>query len=96
MVSSSRDTTRTLRRLGSSTYHQACDTFANNNDVALDTMADAAAHATHTFGRTEYPIVDGGLIEEGKPTPDGDNDGDGTDSGGGLHPEHDHEDVIAE
>jgi Zn-dependent M28 family amino/carboxypeptidase len=26
-------------------YHQACDTFANNNDVALDANADATAYA---------------------------------------------------
>jgi aminopeptidase Y len=27
-------------------YHQACDTFANNNDFALETNADAVAYAT--------------------------------------------------
>jgi aminopeptidase Y len=27
-------------------YHQACDTYANNNDAALDTNADAIAYAT--------------------------------------------------
>ena len=30
-------------------YHQACDTFANNSDTALDEMSDAAAHAVLTF-----------------------------------------------
>jgi Zn-dependent M28 family amino/carboxypeptidase len=77
-------------------YHQACDTFANNNDFALDTMADGAAHAVYTFGRTKVEIVNGAVLKPGRPTPDGDNDGDGTLSGGGLHAEHDHEDLIAE
>ena len=27
-------------------YHQACDTFANNNEQGLDEMSDATAHAT--------------------------------------------------
>jgi Zn-dependent M28 family amino/carboxypeptidase len=30
-------------------YHQACDTFANNNDHALDVNADAVAFAVLTF-----------------------------------------------
>ncbi len=30
-------------------YHQACDTFANNNDFALDTNSDAVAYATLFF-----------------------------------------------
>ena len=30
-------------------YHQACDTFANNSDTALDQMSDAAAHAVLSF-----------------------------------------------
>jgi Zn-dependent M28 family amino/carboxypeptidase len=32
-------------------YHQACDTFANNSNVALDQMSDAIAHATITFAQ---------------------------------------------
>ena len=28
-------------------YHQACDTYANNNDVALDDNSDAIAYAVH-------------------------------------------------
>ena len=31
-------------------YHLACDTFANNNDYALDVNADAIATATLSFG----------------------------------------------
>jgi Zn-dependent M28 family amino/carboxypeptidase len=30
-------------------YHQACDTFANNNDAALDVNADAVAFAVLTY-----------------------------------------------
>ena len=30
-------------------YHQACDTFENNSNEALDQMSDAAAHATLVF-----------------------------------------------
>jgi Zn-dependent M28 family amino/carboxypeptidase len=30
-------------------YHQACDTFANNNDFALDVNADAVAYSTLFF-----------------------------------------------
>jgi aminopeptidase Y len=30
-------------------YHQACDTFANNNDYALDVNSDAVAYATLQF-----------------------------------------------
>jgi Zn-dependent M28 family amino/carboxypeptidase len=32
-------------------YHQACDTFANNSNTALDQMSDAAAHAVITFAQ---------------------------------------------
>jgi Zn-dependent M28 family amino/carboxypeptidase len=39
-------------------YHQACDTFANNSDVALDQMSDAIAHATITFAQNTS-IVNG-------------------------------------
>lgn len=30
-------------------YHQACDTYANNNDLALDVNADAVAYSTLLF-----------------------------------------------
>ena len=35
-------------------YHQACDTFANNSDTALDQMADAAAHSVDWWGSSKY------------------------------------------
>ena len=30
-------------------YHQACDTFANNNNAVLDLNSDAIAFATLTY-----------------------------------------------
>jgi aminopeptidase Y len=37
-------------------YHQACDTYANNNDLALDVNADAVAFATLQFGQNTSAI----------------------------------------
>jgi Zn-dependent M28 family amino/carboxypeptidase len=37
-------------------YHQACDTYANNSDEALDQMSDAAAHALFTFAMTSSSV----------------------------------------
>jgi len=37
-------------------YHQACDTFANSSDTALDQMSDAAAHAVITFTQKEHVL----------------------------------------
>jgi Zn-dependent M28 family amino/carboxypeptidase len=37
-------------------YHEACDTFANNSDTALDQMADASAHATLQFAMTTSAV----------------------------------------
>jgi Zn-dependent M28 family amino/carboxypeptidase len=37
-------------------YHLACDTFANNSDMALDQMSDAAAHATLTFAMSKSTV----------------------------------------
>lgn len=37
-------------------YHQACDTFANNNDDALDQMSDATAHSVLTFAMTTSAV----------------------------------------
>jgi Zn-dependent M28 family amino/carboxypeptidase len=38
-------------------YHQACDTFFNLSDVALDQLGDGAAHATWTLARSLSPIT---------------------------------------
>ena len=37
-------------------YHQACDTYANIDDVIFEQLADAAAHATLVFGDTESAV----------------------------------------
>jgi len=37
-------------------YHQACDTFANNNNVVLDQMADAIAHSVLSFAMTTSSV----------------------------------------
>jgi Zn-dependent M28 family amino/carboxypeptidase len=37
-------------------YHQACDTFANNSDAGLDSMADAAAHVVLTLSRVKVDV----------------------------------------
>ena len=42
-------------------YHQACDTFANNSDTALDQMSDAVAHTVLLFAKRNFeknPLVD--------------------------------------
>jgi Zn-dependent M28 family amino/carboxypeptidase len=64
-------------------YHLACDTFANNSNVGLDQMSDAAAHSVLHFAQRHFkqrPLVD----PEGPVTGTTGNGG-----GGGLHPEHD-------
>jgi Zn-dependent M28 family amino/carboxypeptidase len=47
-------------------YHQACDTFANNADHALDVNADAVAFAVLTFAFSTESV--NGVV--GKPVPD--------------------------
>jgi Zn-dependent M28 family amino/carboxypeptidase len=42
-------------------YHLACDTYANNNNTALDQMSDAVAHAVLLFSKQNFdkqPLVD--------------------------------------
>jgi Zn-dependent M28 family amino/carboxypeptidase len=67
-------------------YHQACDTYANNNDFALDTNSDAVAFATLQYamntsdinavsGKGNFPPPSGGSSSTGA----------GIGSGGGLH-----------
>ncbi len=67
-------------------YHQACDTFANNSNTGLDQMVDAAAHAVLYFAKrnfVKHPLVD--------PT----SKVSGTTAGrdGGLHDDHQHDEV---
>jgi Zn-dependent M28 family amino/carboxypeptidase len=59
-------------------YHLACDTFANNNNHALDVNSDAIAYAVALFGMRDFnlnPLVDPTLV-----TTTG-----SSGSGGGLH-----------
>jgi len=68
-----------------SCYHLACDTFANNSNVALDQMSDAVATATLLFAKrnfTQRPLVDPVATAAGSA---------GNGGGGGLHAEHDEE-----
>lgn len=70
-----------------SCYHLACDTIDNVNRQGIDEMADAAAHATLTFARrnfAKHPLIDPAAPVGGVS---------GTTGGGGLHDEHDHDEV---
>jgi Zn-dependent M28 family amino/carboxypeptidase len=42
-------------------YHQACDTYANNNDTILDQLADGAAHAAQMFAKSTLPVNGDGI-----------------------------------
>jgi Zn-dependent M28 family amino/carboxypeptidase len=37
-------------------YHQACDTYANNNDTILDQLSDGAANAAQVFAGSTLPV----------------------------------------
>ena len=52
-------------------YHEACDTFANNNDHALDVNVDAIAFATLTFAYSTESVngVPGKRVPGAKPLP---------------------------
>jgi Zn-dependent M28 family amino/carboxypeptidase len=69
-------------------YHAACDNYANNNDVALDTNSDAIAHAVITFAQNTELV--NGIRGKGnfKRPATGEEDGTGTGGGGGLHDDH--------
>jgi Zn-dependent M28 family amino/carboxypeptidase len=79
-------------------YHLACDTYANNNDTALDVNVDAVAFATLTYALNTRDINDAkARAVPGSTTPPAATAGspqpsDG--SQGGLH-DHDHEPVDA-
>lgn len=75
-------------------YHQACDDIDNVNMDAINEMSDAVAHAILTYAmdtgsvngdQKGHPVSPPGQQTESEPT------GTGTDSGGGLHDDHDHE-----
>jgi len=73
-------------------YHLACDTYANNNDTALDVNSDAVAFAILQYamntsdinavkGKGNFPVVSDGDYQPN----------DSSSSQGGLHDDHDHE-----
>jgi Zn-dependent M28 family amino/carboxypeptidase len=71
-------------------YHQACDTFANNSNTALDQMSDAVAHAVLLFSNRNFaknplvdPVVASTLAAKAA-----------TEADSGLHPVHDHDEAI--
>lgn len=69
-------------------YHLACDTYANNNDVALEVNADAVAYSTLQYAMNTADI--NAVSGKGNfPPPSGGNPNPGSGSGGGLH-DHDH------
>jgi Zn-dependent M28 family amino/carboxypeptidase len=68
-------------------YHLACDTIANVNRQGINEMADAAAHATLILAKRNFakaPLIDPAGPVSGVS---------GTTGGGGLHDDHDHEEV---
>lgn len=71
-------------------YHLACDTYANNNNFALEINADAVAYATLQYAMNTSDINavrgKGNFPPPGTVPPGG---GAGIGSGGGLH-DHDH------
>jgi hypothetical protein len=39
-------------------YHEACDTFANNNNAVLDLNSDSIAFATLTYAMNTQSVTD--------------------------------------
>ncbi|WP_051442146.1 M20/M25/M40 family metallo-hydrolase [Arthrobacter sp. H14] len=76
-------------------YHAACDDLSNVNVQAVDEMSDAVAHLTLTYAMSTVGVNGEGEAVKGnaknKEKFTGNPLGGGTDSGGGLHPEHGHE-----
>jgi Zn-dependent M28 family amino/carboxypeptidase len=74
-------------------YHQACDTYANNNDYALDVNSDSVAYATLQYAMNTSDI-NGDKGKGNFPPPPAPTEqpvaGTGNTGGGGLH-DHDHE-----
>lgn len=75
-------------------YHQACDTYANNNDEALEINADVVAFAVLTYAySTEAVNGVPGRTPPGRvydlPEPAGEEGTFAGAGGGGLHPDHD-------
>lgn len=67
-------------------YHLVCDTFTNNSNAGLDHMSDAVAHSVAYFSKWDFSK---NALVDGKSTKGQGNGGEG----GGLHDDHDHEEV---
>jgi Zn-dependent M28 family amino/carboxypeptidase len=50
-------------------YHQACDTYDNNNDTILDQLSDGAAHAVQAFAKSTLPVNGGRVASRPTVTP---------------------------
>lgn len=80
-------------------YHAACDDTNNLSIEALDQLSDAVAHLTVTYASSTFAVNGAGTPVKGKGKKDrfeGNPLGGGTESGGGLHPEHDHDHEVAD
>ncbi|WP_434992822.1 M28 family peptidase [Arthrobacter sp. Ld5] len=80
-------------------YHAACDDTNNLSIQALDQLSDAIAHLTVTYAMSTADVNGAGAPVKGKGPKDrfeGNPLGGGTESGGGLHPEHDHDHEVAD
>ncbi|MBG6183692.1 Zn-dependent M28 family amino/carboxypeptidase [Arthrobacter sp. CAN_A214] len=80
-------------------YHIACDDETNLSIEALDQMSDAVAHLTLTYAMNTVGVNGAGSAKgnfKQKESFDGNPLGGGTESGGGLHPEHDHDSELAD
>ncbi|WP_309072431.1 M28 family peptidase [Arthrobacter sp.] len=79
-------------------YHAACDDTGNVSIESLDQMSDAIAHLTLTYALNTTAVNGVGDNVKGnfkqKTSFDGNPLGGGTESGGGLHPEHDHDEMV--
>lgn len=82
-----------------SCYHAKCDDTGNVSIESLDQMSDAIAHLTLTYAMNTTAVngvggdVKGNFKQKG--SFEGNPLGGGTESGGGLHPEHDHDHDLA-
>ncbi|HWJ65942.1 MAG TPA: M28 family peptidase [Nocardioides sp.] len=69
-------------------YHAPCDSLANVSEAAIDANSDAMAHTILTYGLTTEAI-NGDKGKKQREGVTGVPSGSGTDSGGGLHDDHD-------
>ncbi|MHA7239240.1 M28 family peptidase [Arthrobacter sp. TMS1-12-1] len=80
-------------------YHAACDDTNNLSIEALDQLSDAVAHLTLTYAMSTFDVNGAGAPVKGQGPKErfaGNPLGGGTESGGGLHPEDDHDHELAD